>query len=214
MFSGFNVNTIAIEIPISEITKGENSVVGMYASTSRPEVKKLGKGGKVEYEGKLVQVARMANPLVNELLIGTGEKDVWNATAPENESLFVNYYLNPRLAGVINAAFGTSFATTNRYDLVSVLLKYAGQPAGRCSRANRCADLLRLDLSVTPTAPEKQKRLTVLAGDSAGFPNGRRVSVERGEATLLSPNESTQDGRGAEGNHRPASAAVRRRERR
>ena len=29
-------------------------------------------------------------------------------------------------------------------------------------------------IGVAPTAPESQKRLGVLAGDNAGFPNGRR----------------------------------------
>ncbi len=175
MFSGFNVNTIALEVPISEVTKDpDHAVIGMYASTSRPRVKTLRSDGQAQTGGKFVQVSRMGNPLINEVIIGTGKKDLWNATEPEYEAQFLDFYLNPRLTGLINTAFGTSFTTTGRSDLVAALLKYPGQNPGKCSRANPCSELLRLNVSVPPTAPDAQKRLTVLAGDSAGFPNGRR----------------------------------------
>lgn len=87
MFSGFNVNTIAIEVPIAKITDNPNAVIGMYASTSR---KKLEEFSFVGFK----QVARMGNPLINELVIGTGKKDRWNATDPEDEKQFVDFYLN------------------------------------------------------------------------------------------------------------------------
>lgn len=174
MFSGFNVNTIALEIPISQVLKDPNKkVIGMYASTSRPRLKFLD-GGKSRTAGGFVQVSRMANPLVNELIIGTGSKDRWNATDPEDEKKFLDFYLKPRLAGVLNLAFGTKFPTSGRIDLVAALLKYPGQNAGTCNAANPCSELLRLDTGVQPTLPAGQKRLAVLAGDPAGFPNGRR----------------------------------------
>ena len=106
MFSGFNVNTIAIEVPIADITDDPNAVIGMYASTSRQQVRVLKKNGRIRGAGKFVQVARMANPLVNELIIGTGKKDQWNATDPAQEGKFVDFYLSPRLTAVINLAFG------------------------------------------------------------------------------------------------------------
>jgi len=117
----------------------------------------------------------MGNPLVNELIIGTGSKDLWNATDPADEAQFVDFYLNPRVVGVVNLLFGTPFPTTNRTDLVNALLKYPSQPqTGTCTKASPCSELLRVNLGVTPTQPAAQKRLTVLAGDAAGFPNGRR----------------------------------------
>jgi hypothetical protein len=116
----------------------------------------------------------MANPLVNELLIGTGYKDRWNGTDPAEEAQFLNFYLKPRLVGLLNLAFGTAFPASGRSDLVAALLKYPGQSAMPCSYDNPCSELLRLDVSVAPTAPYAQKRLAVLAGDMAGFPNGRR----------------------------------------
>ena len=81
----------------------------------------------------------MANPLVNELIIGTDTKDHWNATDPSEEAQFVNFYLNSRLATAINIRFGTNIPTTNRTDLVNALLKYPSQPqTGTCGR-NDCA---------------------------------------------------------------------------
>ncbi|MDO9106413.1 MAG: DUF4331 domain-containing protein [Methylovulum sp.] len=174
MFSGFNVSTIAIEVPIAEVTSTPDAVIGMYASTNRYATTTLNGNGSVTSGGSLVQVSRMGNPLINELVIGTGDKDLWNAMAPIQESAFLDYYLNPRLTGVINLAFGTSFPVTGRTDLVAALLKYPGQKADACTAKNPCSELLRLNVGVAPTAPESQKRLTVLAGDAAGFPNGRR----------------------------------------
>ena len=116
----------------------------------------------------------MANPLVNELIIGTNRKDEWNSTDPSDEARFLDFYLNSRLAIAINLRFGTTIPTTGRTDLVNALLKYPSQPqTGTCGTSD-CAELLRLNLSVPPTPPESQKRLSVLAGDPAGWPNGRR----------------------------------------
>jgi Domain of unknown function (DUF4331) len=179
MFSGFNVNTIALEIPISELTDDPNATLGMYASTSRERNRHLGEddaqGSFGSFgSGKFVQVARLANPLVNELIIGTGQKDRWNTEDPSDEARFLNFYQTPRLAAILNLAFGLPVPATPRNDLVAVLLKYPGQNPSGCSRRNPCSELLRLNVGVAPTAPADQKRLTVLAGDPAGFPNGRR----------------------------------------
>jgi Domain of unknown function (DUF4331) len=154
-FAALNVNTIAFEFPRSVLPQ---PVVGLYASTSR--------GG--------VQVSRMANPLVNEVLIGTGSKDLWNATEPEQEAQFLNFYQFPRLALLLNLAFGIAIPPTPRNDLALALLQY--------STGGAISELLRLDTSVAPTAPASQKRLGPLGHDAAGlatpdpagWPNGRR----------------------------------------
>jgi len=159
-FEGLNINTIAIEVPISVAPP----MVGMYASTSRPASQPL----------RLVQVARMGNPLVNELIIGTGSKDLWNATDPVDEAQFLSFYQTPRLAVLLNLAFGIPIPPTPRNDLVGALLQY---PSGGI-----VSELLRLDLTVPPTAAASQRRLGPLAHDAAGnatpdpagWPNGRR----------------------------------------
>jgi hypothetical protein len=179
-FSGFNVNTIALELPISAITGNPSAVIGMYASTSRQQIKFLANELPAFNAGRFVQVARMANPLVNELIIGTSRKDQWNATDPEQEARFLDFYLNPRFATALNIRFGLSggpleLPAANRRDLVNALLKYPNQAqTGDCTRASPCSELLRLNLAVAPTPAAQQKRLTVLAGDNAGWPNGRR----------------------------------------
>ena len=179
-FSGFNVNTIAIEVPISQLTSNPNAVIGMYASTSRQKFKVFNQGTRPLDSGPWVQVSRMANPLVNEVIIGTEKKDLWNALDPDQESQFLDFYLNSRLGIVLNLVYGLGgtaleIPTTQRKDLVNVLLKYPTQPqTGGCDATSPCSELLRLNVGVTPTAPESQKRLTVLAGDNAGWPNGRR----------------------------------------
>ena len=176
MLSGFNVNTIAIEVPISSVTANPNGFIGAYASTSRHKVRVLrdAQSNDPVESGPQVQVSRMANPLVNEVVIGTGSKDRWNTTDPDAETQFVDFYLNSRLATAINLRFGTAIPTTNRTDLVNVLLKYPTQPQSGTCGGNDCAELLRLNLSVAPTPPASQRRLSVLAGDPAGWPNGRR----------------------------------------
>ena len=177
--SGFNVNTIAIEVPISSVTSKLGGVIGAYVSTARKKVRafkdKEDQDDQGDEEaGSWAQVSRMANPLVNELIIGTNKKDKWNTTDPSDEAQFLNFYLNSRLATAINLRFNLTIPTTNRTDLVNALLKYPSQPqTGTCGR-NDCSELLRLNLAIPPTQPVQQRRLSVLAGDNAGWPNGRR----------------------------------------
>ncbi len=165
MLSGFNVHSIAIELPASMLTGDTGATtIGAYASTSRPHVSVDGEG-----QAGFRQVQRLANPLVNEAIIGTVDKDRWNALEPDQESRFEDYYLNPRLALALELVFGVPAAKTNRTDLRDLLLKY--QPSD-----TRLSELLRLNLLVPPTPFADQQRMTVLADtpDPAGWPNGRR----------------------------------------
>ena len=111
----------------------------MYASTSRRKVEVRKKDGTSDTVGHFTQVARMANPLVNELIIGTGSKDRWNATDPAAESKFLDFYQNPSLAAVLNLAFGIPIPATPRSDLVAVLLKIRGPSPNGCTSNNPCS---------------------------------------------------------------------------
>jgi hypothetical protein len=173
MLSGFNVHTIALEVPAKWLTKDGKSigsttfpVIGAYANTSRRNVRVLSKGLDLQGSGKWVQVQRLANPLVNEAIIGTEDKDLWNRKNPAMEKDFEEYYTNPRLATALSLVFGVP--ATPLLDLRDVLLTY--QPGDY----SMLSELLRLNLSVPPTPLADQERLTVLAGDNAGWPNGRR----------------------------------------
>ena len=183
--SGFNVNTIVLEIPISDVVgpKG-NKVIGAYGSTSRPKVSVHKKEGKKENGARFVQVSRMGNPLVNELIIAKNTQDLWNASDAEEEADFFQFYCNPSIVTAINIVFGTPFPTTNREDLVNALLRYSpGPPVCGLGKVNEpLAEFLRVDLNVPPTPAASQKRLGPFAHDlsgnptpdKAGFPNGRR----------------------------------------
>jgi hypothetical protein len=188
-FSGSNISSIAIELPIQRITVDHQGpattrqpVIGMYASTARHKEKELGAPGQAaQLEGPWVQVSRMANPLVNELIITTPNKDRWNASAPEQEGTFQGFYQNPVVATELSLVFGVPIVPIDgspanaRTDLMSILLKYPGQPLTGGNCGSPCAELLRLDLRVPPTAPESQSRLgAALSADKAGWPNGRR----------------------------------------
>lgn len=177
MLSGFNVHTIALEVPASLLTKDKKGpsdtsqpVLGAYAATSRQSVRVLrgeDDDDREKGDGKWVQVQRLANPLVNEAIIGTVDKDKWNATEPSKEKRFVEYYTNPRLVTALEAVFAPADADP-LLDLRDVLLTYT---AGDYSKLS---ELLRLNISVAPVALDSQNPLTVLAGDTAGWPNGRR----------------------------------------
>jgi hypothetical protein len=172
MLSGFNVNTIALEVPINWLTHDsegpngtEQPVLGAYASTSRKRVTVLDGRGGVHTTERWVQVQRLANPLVNEAIIGTEDKDLWNALGPNAEEAFVDYYQNLRLDTALQAVFGAPAAPL--LDVLSLLLKY--DPTD-----NNLSELLRLNVSVPPVSLASQNPLTALAGDNAGWPNGRR----------------------------------------
>jgi Domain of unknown function (DUF4331) len=198
-FSGANISTIAIEVPISRVTSDgkptaitNNPVIGVYANTSRQKVRVLRQPGEpADEDGPFVQVSRMANPLVNELIITTPFKDGWNAAEPEDEANFQEFYKNPVVATELNLVFGVPIlpidgsAANQRTDLMSLLLKYPGQALNGTDCGRPCAELLRLDLRVPPTAPENQSRLgSVLGGDPAGYPNGRRPNDDVTDITI------------------------------
>ncbi len=188
-FGGFNISTIAIEVPITRVTGDgkpatttNNPVIGVYANTARQKGRVRGETDPwTDEDGGFVQVSRMANPLINELIITTPFKDEWNASKPEDEAQFQAFYQNPVVATELNLVFHVPIVpidgspATDRTDLIGLLLKYPGQALSGSNCGKPCAELLRLDLSKAPTAPENQSRLgSVLGGDPAGYPNGRR----------------------------------------
>jgi hypothetical protein len=194
MLAGNNVHTIAIEVPMAMISHG-STVIGAYGFTSRPRVTVRDAGGVKAQSAATVQVQRLANPLINELVIATEAKDHWNGLEPEQESQFLQYYLKPRFALAEQLVFGVptgcliplagcapnppanaalDLAAFNRTDLQALLLRYnpivyGSGPSGVDS------DLLRLNLATPPTPLESQSSVPgALGGDPAAWPNGRR----------------------------------------
>jgi hypothetical protein len=173
--SGFNVNTIAIEVPISLITTPGKPTIGTWGATYRQQMTVRPGGASDIGQGDWVQVQRMGNPLINEVIIGTGDKDTWSRSVPANDRQFANYALDPVL-GKVMVAIGLTLPPAPRTDLLP-LVQYTPLITGDASiPTGPIADLLRLNTSVKPTIATSRSRLAVLGGDNAGFPNGRRVS--------------------------------------
>jgi hypothetical protein len=166
-FAGYGVHTFGVQVPIAGL-RAKNGTIGVWSSVDRRKVTR--RGLATRNTGSWVQVDRLANPLVNEVIIPTGLKDRWNALQPSSEGQFKKYYETPILAAVINKLYKLGAPETKRDDLVAVLL--TGVPKLNFT-GTKPADLLRLNLSIPVT--HSPKRLGVLAGDNQGWPNGRRL---------------------------------------
>ena len=170
-FAGYGVHSIALQLPIARLDTASH-VVGVWMTTERQQVSvRQSKQGPRPWT-RWVQVSRLGNPLVNEVLIPTPLKDRWNALGPATDSQFARYYRAPILASLLNQLYPSlgPFQDTNRDDLVQVLLN--GVPNLNNTGTTQ-ADMLRLNLSTPVSA--KPHRLGVLGGDLQGWPNGRRL---------------------------------------
>jgi hypothetical protein len=186
--AGYNTASIAIQVPLTEVRKSASQpVVGVWASASRREHKTIDSKGRVSWSGKWVQISRLGNPLINEVVIPRHLKDYWNGQAPSNDKQFAKYYETPELAGLVNFLYPAldDANTTGRTDLSLILLK--GVPGVNAIGSKPAlADMLRVNTAVLPgangacpggTADGSQPdRLAVLNGDLCGFPNGRRLA--------------------------------------
>ena len=183
--SGYAVNTIAIEVPVSLLTRtgaveAANSTaatIGVWGTTSRPRVTVRRSPLPAVSSGSFQQIQRMGNPLINELIIGTAFKDRFSMDQPKNDSQFaVDFFLDPTLARLLNALSNGAIAipAPPRFDLLP-LVTYATPIAAPGTPAGPIADMLRLNTGVPPTPAANANRLGLLGGDAAGYPNGRRL---------------------------------------
>ena len=189
---GFNVHSIAIQVPIRDVTRhgrtphdvsDAGSVIGVWASASRRKSKVFdARYGRSASYGPYRQVSRLANPLFNEVIVPMAEKDLWNALAPYQDNRFAKYVLHPELQRLLPVLYPSVFPnlagySKPRYDLQAILL--TGIPNGIVPGFQNytgpvLADLVRLNLAVPPS--KNPNPIGLIAGDPAGFPNGRRVS--------------------------------------
>ena len=188
--AGYNVNTIAIEVPKALLTSGgktypatdARAVIGTWGTTSRPKVKLYSykPGRKALVSRSVVQIQRMGNALFNELLIGTGYKDKFSMSQPKDDKQFANFALDPLLARVLNAITQgqLKIPAPPRIDLLP-LVRYVAPICPGCTTEQSkgpIADLLRLNTGIAPTPAKNRSRLGAVGGDLGGYPNGRRVS--------------------------------------
>jgi hypothetical protein len=172
---GYNTHTVAIQVPTAQLAAFGRPTIGVYASASRQKLSIVRDDGTRDATGPWQQVSRLANPLVNEVVIPLGQKDRWNASEPEDDAQFVREYTEPEVTALENLLYPVldDAPTSGRDDLVAVLL--TGVPGVNFTGPTK-ADLIRLNTSIAPTAAVGQgNRLGALGGDLAGFPNGRRL---------------------------------------
>ncbi|MGW5416689.1 DUF4331 domain-containing protein [Actinomadura geliboluensis] len=158
---GYNVNTIAVQVPTRHLVTGNDPVIGVNSTVSR-----------LTASGEYAQVSRLGSPLVNEVVIPRGKKDAFNASTPWQDAQFAGFVTDPELPKLIEKIYKIPAPPGPRQDLVQAFL--TGVPGLNKPARVRPAELLRLNTSIRP-AP-KPDRLGVLGGDKAGFPNGRRLT--------------------------------------
>ncbi len=183
--AGLNVLTIAMQIPIEKLTiDGEtpeapdsaNAIIGVWSTTNRFSTTVINADGTRDGEGDLVQVSRLGHPLVNEVVVPVGAKDLFNASVPADDGQFLDGVLNPELPGLLNALYGIEVPEGERNDLVAIYL--TGIPGINQPPDVVASEQLRLNMAIPPTAPDAASPLGAIGGDPAGFPNGRRLEDE------------------------------------
>lgn len=186
--TGFNVTSIALEVPIKCLTHGTDPVIGAWTTSKMPRELRVptewNRQAPQVNPQDYVQVSRLGMPLVNEVVIGLPDKDRWNSSYPRDDAQFLKYVTNPSLPVLLNTLFGSAamVPVTPRNDLVTVFLtgiKGLNQPANV-----QPAEMLRLNTSIAATPAASQNDLGVLGGDNAGFPNGRRPYDDVVDITL------------------------------
>jgi hypothetical protein len=159
---GFNVNTIAMQLPTKMLLgSSKDPVIGVYSSTFQEH----------SYDAGWSQVSRLGMPLVNEVVIPVGKKDRFNASKPRDDAQFLQHVTSPELPKLIQAIYKIPAPKEPRNDLVQVFL--TGVPKLNQPKNVRPSEMLRLNTSIPPS--QKPKRLGVLEGDNSSFPNGRRL---------------------------------------
>ena len=177
--AGFNVLSAVLQIPKTRLTRdgqvpgANNAVIGIYDSAERFSTRSVDANGNVMLSGSEIQVSRLGHPLVNEVVIPLQDKDRFNRTKPTGDGVFAPYVVDPELARLFNLLYGLPIPTTPRNDLVTVFL--SGIPGlNKPANPNQVlCEMLRLNMSIPPNS--EPDRFGVIAGDNAGFPNGRRL---------------------------------------
>ncbi len=195
--AGYNVNTIALQVPFKDVALNgdakRNPNIGVWTTTDRGRVRLSGQPDASDNARKdRVQVSRLGNPLVNEVVVPAGLKDAFNALSPDKDAgipAVVQRVTDPEVPKLIESIYGVKAPATPRNDLVEIFLTGITTKAGGPIKADlnsqlnnmdvdaskfRPSEMLRLNLSVPVS--KSPNRLGLLGGDQQGFPNGRRLT--------------------------------------
>ena len=178
--AGYNVHTIALEVPIEMLTANRavpqspndpNAIIGVWSTASRPSTT-VRKGGEERSQGTMVQVSRLGQPLVNEVVIPRAAKDLFNSLDPTEDAAALPFVLDPEVPKLLSLLFGIQSPPAPRDDLVTIFLK--GIPGLNQPPGVRPSEMLRLNTAIPPVM--QPSPFGVLGSDIAGFPNGRRLT--------------------------------------
>jgi len=182
-----NVTTIALEVPIACLTGGNtNGIIGTWTTASMSQVRVLDPTPKALNaqlnSGAWTQVSRLGMPLVNEVVIGLPDKNLFNASEPKDDGQFIDYVTNPTLPALIEILYPSAPAPTNfpRNDLVAAFL--TGLEG--VNKNGSVGEMIRLNTGIAATPKATQSNFGVAGGDNAGFPNGRRPGDDVVDAEL------------------------------
>lgn len=186
---GFNVTSFALQVSSDELTHGGDGsgIIGVWTTAERASVRTQKKDGSQSFSGQFVQVSRLGMPLVNEVVVPVGLKDLFNASKPVDDAQFApkvqTFGQDPNdLPALINAIYGIGIPDCDNNpsngidrscDLVPVFL--TGLPGLNQPPAITASEMLRLN-TTTPPCISSCSTLGVIGGDLAGFPNGRRLT--------------------------------------
>ena len=212
--AGYNVNTLAIQVPFKDVAlRGDakrNPVIGVWTTTDRNRVRVTGETNPKLRDDR-VQVSRLGNPLVNEVVVPAGLKDAFNSISPDKDAgipAVVKRVTDPELPKLIEGIYGVPAPATPRNDLVEIFLTGITTKAGGPIKADlnsqlnnkdvnpkrfRPSEMLRLNLNVPVT--DQPDRLGVLAGDLQGFPNGRRLTDDALDIAVQAVEGAAQSGK-------------------
>ena len=180
--AGFNVNTMALQVPKSKLRGPDDGVIGVWSTASRGSMRVQTRAGDVDYSGGQVQVSRLGMPLVNEVVVPIGAKDYFNASKPKDDVQFLGKVNDPELPYLLSAVYPSVFPDVpdsddaangvQRDDLIQVFL--TGVPGVNQPTNVTPSEMLRLNMDIDPCS-SACSTLGVIDGDLAGFPNGRRL---------------------------------------
>ncbi|WP_305785703.1 DUF4331 domain-containing protein [Symbioplanes lichenis] len=213
--AGYNVNTLAVQVPFKDVALGgdakRNPVIGVWTTTERNRVRMTGQNDKAPGRSSGVQVSRLGNPLVNEVVVPAGLKDAFNSISPDKDAgipAVVKRVTDPELARLIEKIYKIKAPKTPRNDLVEIFLTGITTKAKGPIKADlnsqlnnqdvdpgafRPSEMLRLNLGVPVT--DQPDRLGVLKGDLQGFPNGRRLADDAVDISIQAVEGAAQSGK-------------------
>ena len=194
--SGFNVHTIAFQVPMEQLTRSgarpsspsdPNAVIGVWSTASRQALTTRSPGGE-SHTGPWVQVSRLGNPLVNELVIDLARKDVFNGLEPTGDAAALDRVTDPEVARLLSGLFGVSVPPPPRTDLVTIFL--TGIPGLNAPPHVTPSEQLRLNMAIPPATPDRRYPGSVYS--AAMWPGSRTVG---GSVTTSSTSPCGCDGR-------------------